>query len=143
MTPLTAFAAILALLLVALVIGTLLRRRGPRVRAITDGGLVDLADFGGAGRGAAGAVVQFSTEYCTRCPSVRRTLAALVEDRRSLDFVHVDVTDRPDLARKYRLLQTPTVLLVDAGGTPRARLSGPLSRAALSDALDAFTGGTP
>ena len=152
MTPIAALAAILSLLLLAAIAGALLRRRSPRVVTPGPDARVDLDDFAEFGdlaapgtptSGGRGTVVQFSTEYCARCPGVRRTLSALVEDRRALQFVHVDVTHRPDLAKKYGLLQTPTVLLIDAIGTPRARLSGPLSRAVLSDALNTLTGGTP
>lgn len=152
MSPLAGAAAILALLFVALLAGVLLRRRGARVREITEGARIDPAELGATALGSAGAVVQFSTEFCARCPGVRRTLAELVSARDSLAYIHVDVTDKPSLAKKYGLLQTPTVLLVGADGVPNARLSGTLTRKVLAEAIerhtldarsvDTYTGGT-
>jgi len=152
MSPLAGAAAILALLLVALLAGVLLKRRGARVREVTEGARIDPAEFGATALGPAGTVVQFSTEFCARCPGVRRTLAELVRDREALSFIHVDVTDKPALAKKYGLLQTPTVLFVGADGVPNARLSGTLTRGVLAEAIDrhaldarpvdTFTGGT-
>lgn len=143
MTPPVALAAVLALLALASVLGAFLKRRGGRVREVDSGARIDPVDFGATEFGADGSVVQFSTEYCARCPGVRRQLSELVRDRAALTFLHVDVTDDPGLARKYGLLQTPTVLLIDGSGAPRAHLSGPLSRATLTHALENFTGGTP
>lgn len=140
MPPLVALAALAALLVLATALGLLLQRRGASVREEQRDARLLPSELGIDGFDAQGTVVQFSTEFCARCPSVRRTLAELVAERDSLEFVHVDVTDRPELAQKYRLLQTPTVLLLDADGAPKTRLSGQLTRALLSDALNDFEG---
>ncbi|MBO1901367.1 thioredoxin family protein [Leucobacter weissii] len=145
MTPIAALGLVLALLAVAAVVGWLLARRGPRVRALDagDGGEgIDPHEFGAEEFGLTGTVVQFSTVYCTRCPATRRTISQLVEHRPGVDFVHVDVTDQPDLASKYRLTQTPTVLILDGAGVARTRLSGTIDRATLTRELDTTIGGT-
>ncbi len=145
MTPVAAGIAILLLVLVALGLGLVLRRRGPRVRTVAGDERVDPAELGAPSLGEVGTVVQFSTAYCTRCPGTQRLLTDLVRDRDGITFLHVDVTEDPRLATKYRLLQTPTVLFVDAAGRPRTRVSGTVTRPALVhelNALTALTGGT-
>ena len=67
---------------------------------------------------------------------VRRALGVDTGDR--VEFVEVDLTDDPDLARTFRVVQTPTVLLLDSAGRPRTRLSGTLTRATITEALDAL-----
>ena len=140
MSPLVALLGALALLGAATAAGLLLRRRGARVRSLR--GVRPLSpDVLGASRfGRAGTVVQFSTEYCARCPGVRRVLGELTAAREGLEFVHVDLTHDAALAKRFGVLQTPTVLLIDREGRPSSRLSGTVSREALRDAIDALTG---
>ena len=142
MSPLTAGIAILALLIVALGLGIALQRRRAKVRNVADGDLVDAVELGATALGDVGTVVQFSTEYCARCPGTQRLLSELVQDRDGVTFLHVDVTHNPHLARKYHLLQTPTVHFVDATGRPRTRVSGAVTRPALVQEINALTGGT-
>lgn len=141
MSPLAAGLAILALLLIALGLGLVLQRRRARVRTIADGARVDPTELGAAALGDVGTVVQFSTEYCARCPGTKRLLSELVSEQDGVTFLHVDVTHNPHLASKYHLLQTPTVLFVDAAGRPRTRVSGAVTRPALVQEIYALTGG--
>lgn len=138
-----ALAVVAGLLVVTVVVGLLLRRRSGRVSEVFVEEPADPADFGLPRFGSAGSIVQFSTEYCARCPGVRRQIAELLRDQGALDFVHVDVTNTPEISKKYRLLQTPTVLFIDSEGRPRTRLSGPLSRDTLDSAITRFTEGAP
>jgi glutaredoxin len=67
---------------------------------------VDAAELGlRAGTG----VVVFSSPYCRAC---ERWRAALHDA--GVEFARVDVVERPELARKYRIATTPLVLAVDA-----------------------------
>lgn len=141
MTPSSALALIAVLAAAAVMLGWLLTRREGRVLALKPSAAIDPREFGGDRLGSAATVVQFSTVYCTRCPAVRRTISALVGDRPGVEFLHVDVTGQPELASKYRLAQTPTVLVLDGNGVARSRLSGTIDRAALSTELDATIGG--
>jgi hypothetical protein len=113
--------ALLALLSVAtgFCTGCALYRLGARLRALRVGGVVrlDLADLGvPAGRGA---VVQFTHPLCSDCHELERRLRARGEHP-----VIVDVTRRPDLARRYRVATVPFAVRVEAGGTIRERLTG-------------------
>lgn len=145
MTPAAPLIGVLALLLLATALGVVLQRRNGRIRRFDGGERLDPADLGavlgGEALGPQGAVVQFSTEYCARCPGVRRLIAALLDGRRGIGFAHVDLTRDPALAKRFGVLQTPTVLVVDGEGRLRSRLSGPISREALEDSLVPLTGG--
>lgn len=142
MTPLIALAVLVVLLLTVTALGLVLQRSQGRARSRTDAaiGAIELDDLGRAEWGSVGTVVQFSTEFCARCPGVQRTLTDLTAARTGVDFVHVDVTHRPELASKYRLLQTPVVFLVDRNGTTRTRLGGALARQSLVTELDSLIG---
>lgn len=139
-----ALASLGALLAFATLLGAALAARKGRVRRAEPehAELVEPAELGAGELGAEGTVVQFSTAYCARCPATRRLIADAVSDRRGVGFIHVDVTDRPRLAAKYRLRQTPTVLILDRTGRTRTRLSGAFTRDALASELESIVGGT-
>ncbi|MBK0422536.1 thioredoxin family protein [Leucobacter sp. CSA2] len=144
MDPLAGAAGVAALVSLATLIGLVLRRRSSRVkRGDGSGQALDPADFGLDRFGPAGAVVQFSTEFCSRCPGVQRHLSALSGQHASLQFLHLDVTRKPEVATKYRLLQTPTVLTIGSDGILRSRLSGALTREQLAAAVNELTGESP
>lgn len=82
-------------------------------------------------------LVQFSTPTCARCPGTRRQLDAVAAEHDGVVRLEIDVADRPEVAARYNVLQTPTVLLVDGDGTVRTRFGGPPRRDELARALDA------
>jgi len=130
-----------ALVLLAGGLGVFLKRNAERARTVSGEARVDVASLGLDRLGARATIVQFSTDMCSRCPGVQRTISGLVEEQPGVAFVHVDVTHRPELASEFKLLQTPTVLVLDEAGRPRTRLSGAISRQSLSHELDSITGG--
>ena len=136
MSPVLALGIAAALLVLAVAIGVVLRlldgrrRRGGHLR-------FDPVDAGGSQLGARATFVQFSTEMCTRCPQVRRMLSGYAAETDGLNHVEVDLTHRPDLSARYRVLQTPTTFVVDGSGAVRARFHGVPHRHALSEALAA------
>ena len=94
----------------------------------------------GAGLGVTATFVQFSTSTCGTCPQVRRMLSDLTAAHPGVAHVEVDAEASMDLVRRFGVVRTPTVLLLDAAGAVRSRTSGAItvahSRAALRD-LDA------
>lgn len=111
--------AALALLAAAtgLCVGCVAYRLGAQLRGVRPGGLerVDLAELGAApGRAA---VVQFTHPLCADCQVLSRRLAA--EGR---DPVLVDVSRRPDLARKYGVAVVPLAVAVGADGRVAHRI---------------------
>lgn len=63
-------------------------------------------------------VVQFTHPLCTDCHEVERKLTA-----EGHDLVKVDVSQRPELARKYQVTVVPTAFAVRADGAVLARLA--------------------
>ncbi len=98
----------------------------------------DPADADAPQLGARATLVQFSTEMCTRCPQVRRMLTGVAADHEGLDHIEVDLTRRPDLSARYRVLQTPTTFVVDRSGAVRARFNGIPPHHALTEAIAAL-----
>jgi hypothetical protein len=129
-----ALVAGLGLPLVALVAGFAWKARDGRVRAVaaTDaaarrsGERRDADDLGvdrdRLGRDAT--LVQFSTEYCSRCPSTARALGELAGGYDGVRLVEIDLTRDPVLADRFSVTQTPTVLVLDAHGGTAARIAG-------------------
>ncbi|MFK3679410.1 thioredoxin family protein [Microbacterium sp. NPDC090218] len=136
MSPALALGVAAALLALATIIGILLRRRDGRRR---DGGTLrfDPEDAPSAQLGSRATLVQFSTELCARCPQVRRLLHSYASDHEGLVHVEVDLTHRPDLSARYKVLQTPTTFIVDGSGAVRARFHGVPHRHALTEAVAA------
>jgi hypothetical protein len=64
-------------------------------------------------------VVEFTHPLCTDCRTLERQLRDA--GRR---VVTVDVSRRPELARRYGIAYVPTALAVDATGTVTARIAG-------------------
>ncbi|WP_435744281.1 thioredoxin family protein [Microbacterium sp. PMB16] len=136
MSPALALGVAAALLALATIIGVVLRRRDGRLRG---GGALrfDPTDADAAELGSRATLVQFSTEMCARCPQVRRMLDAYASDHEGLRHIEVDLTHRPDLSARYKVLQTPTTFVVDGSGAVRARFHGVPHRHALNEAVAA------
>lgn len=141
MHPLATLLGLVALLAAATAIGLLLKRRRGRVRQLSDNEVLTPADFGAERFGQAGTIVQFSTDFCSRCPGVRRLLTQQTAATDGLEFLHVDLTHDPQLAARFGVLQTPTILFVEADGRPSTRLSGQLDHQRIRDAVGAFAAG--
>lgn len=135
MSPVLALAVVAVLPVAAVAVGLVLRRReGARRRAGVD--RFDPADAR-APLGQRATLVQFSTDLCAKCPQVRRLLGSYAAEQDGLRHVEIDLTTRPDLASRYRVLQTPTTLVVDRSGDVIARFHGVPQRHALNDAVAA------
>jgi hypothetical protein len=127
-TALGAVVAGLALLAAAtgLCVGCELYRLAARLRGVRPGavGALDLAEVGGApGRPAVVqlsdvTVVQFTHPLCSDCHELEQRLA---DGKRPL--VLVDVSRRPDLARRYHVTLVPTAFAVAADGRVLERLA--------------------
>ncbi|HEU4399563.1 MAG TPA: DUF4395 family protein [Actinomycetota bacterium] len=127
-TALGALVAVLALLAAAtgLCVGCELYKLAARLRGVRPGavGALDLAELGGApGRPAVAqlsevTVVQFTHPLCSDCHELEQRLA---DGKRPL--VLVDVSRRPDLARRYHVTLVPTAFAVAADGRVLERLA--------------------
>jgi Domain of unknown function (DUF4395) len=91
------------------------RLRGVRAGTV---GAVDLAALGAAGTDGGVVVVQFTHPLCSDCHELERRLTA---GPRPLHTV--DVSRRPDLARRYHVAVVPTAFAVAGDGTVLERLA--------------------
>ena len=95
----------------------------------------------GAPLGTRATFVQFSSEVCTPCRRTAAVLAALVSEHDDLSHVEMDVVEHLDLVRRFSIMRTPTILLLDAHGVVVGRMSGATDRRHALAALDSCPGG--
>lgn len=130
---------VLGVLAVAVGAGALWRSRNGRFVAVRGAaGSADrlTADDLGASLGAGATFLQLSSEACAPCRSTAAVLGALAGERSGVAHVEVAAEDRLDLVRRFDVLRTPTVLVLDGAGVVRGRLSGATTRQQALDALD-------
>lgn len=138
MNPLIAVIVVVALVLVATLIGVIWRARTGRVRRMS-GPVVSAstlhtdAPFGGTAT-----IVQFSTEFCGPCRIAERVLTSVASERSGVAYVEVDLTAHPEVATEFGVLQTPTILLLDAAGGIRSRIGGVPRAHDVNTRLDEF-----
>jgi thioredoxin-like negative regulator of GroEL len=95
--------------------------------------------LGAEALGESATLLQFSTRSCTRCPGVHRTLADVARDRSGVLHLDVDVTHRPDIARHFHVMQTPTTLVLDRNGMVQTRFGGIPGRSVVELELSRLT----
>lgn len=125
-----------ATLAVGTLLGVALRRREGRVREVTGAERLTAAELG-AELGERATLVQFSTAFCRPCQATRRILADVAALVPGVRHVEIDAASRLDLARRFEVLTTPTVLLLDAAGRVARRASGLPSKPQVLAALEA------
>jgi thiol-disulfide isomerase/thioredoxin len=125
MNPLLVAGLLVALVAVATVLGLLQRRLTGRAARSDGSTTVVVSDLQpGAAGGSAATLLQFSTEVCAPCVATKAVLGRIASESDGVTHIDVDVTHRPDLARRFELLQSPTTLLLDGAGVVRARIGG-------------------
>ncbi|QIS08573.1 thioredoxin family protein [Nocardia arthritidis] len=134
------------ILLAAIAVGVLWRRREGRVRAAdvssdesTRAELLAAAGITGSGP----AVLHFSADWCGPCVQVRRVIAnvtaELAETPLAPRDIEVDIDAEPTLARALNVLSLPTTFIFDAEGRERFRISGVPKAGDLRSALVPLT----
>ena len=139
MNLVTAFVAIAALLALTVALGVYLRWRQSRPQRHILHEVVEPQRLGADGLGEVATLLQFSTELCARCPGVHRTLSSIADAHEGVRHLDVDLTHRPDIAKHFHVLQTPTTLVLDRGGVIRTRFGGTPSRDVLELELNRLT----
>jgi len=120
---------ILAALLAATIgVGVFARWRQNRPRHQRRDEVIDPRRLGAPGLGERATLLQFSTEMCSRCPGVHRTLDAIARSEQGVVHLDVDLTHRPDIAQHFHILQTPTTFILDRDGMIQTRFGGAPSR---------------
>jgi thiol-disulfide isomerase/thioredoxin len=135
---------LLAVLVVATVVGTVRRARAGRVRRPTDGAAPSGWVLAGAtpDEGDRVLLLQLSSPVCSPCRQTAAQLDALAGERPGLRHVEIDVADAPETARTLHVMRTPTTVAFDREGRELLRVAGVPRRAELLDALDGRLDGT-
>ena len=128
---------LVGLVAVATVIGLISRARAGRVQEVTGFRRVSPAEIDTDDAfGTSATFVQFSSEMCSRCPGTKALLQRVAESKPGVSYIEVDLTHRPDIARSFNVLQTPTTLVLDDSGAIAARIGGAPRPEAVATALD-------
>lgn len=133
----------LTLLAASTALGLLWKARTGRAATTAPGAppaIVRAAELAGPGSvapvlGERATLLQFSTEFCARCPQTRTLLVRIADAADGVSAIEIDLGARPELARRFRVMQTPTVLLLDATGVVRARIGGAPDRRTITEQL--------
>jgi thiol-disulfide isomerase/thioredoxin len=137
MNPLVVGAVLVGLVVVSTVIGLLVRAREGRVREVHAFRRVSPSELGSTEKlGTSATLLQFSTEMCAKCPGTHELLHKTADAHAGVAHIDIDVTNRPDIANDFNIMQTPTTLILDASGAIAARIGGAPRLDALKHALD-------
>ncbi len=137
---LPALLGTLVLLAVTLGAGMLVRARHGRIRRGIPHEVIQPRRLGADTLGERATLLQFSTEMCAKCPGVHRTLSQIADGHAGVRHLDVDLTHRPDIAKHFHVLQTPTTLILDADGAVQSRVGGVPGRHMLELELSRLTG---
>jgi thiol-disulfide isomerase/thioredoxin len=118
---------LVATLAVSAAFGLVWRRRNGRTRAVPDEPRLsdaDLAALGVTALGARATLVQFSSAFCAPCRATRQILADVAGLVDGVTYAEVDAESHLDAVRRFHVLRTPTVLVLDADRRVVVRASG-------------------
>jgi len=132
MAPIVILAVLIGLVALATLLGVVWRLTSGRVRQ-GSGDVVRLSEVRLAGRAT---LLQFSTDVCAPCKATHRVLHRLANDFPDVEHVDLDLTNRPELASQFNILQTPTTFVLDHRGVIRARIGGAVRRDVIVAELD-------
>lgn len=140
MDALTAGLVLGGLVVLTTIAGLLIRGREGRAKMLTNTMRVTPEELGlrrgNLPFGSSATLVQFSSEFCTKCPATRVLLAQTAAAHPGVRHIDIDITNRPDIANRFGLMQTPTTLVLDEAGMLAARIGGAPRPEALTRALD-------
>ncbi|MFP3465781.1 TlpA family protein disulfide reductase [Leifsonia sp. SIMBA_070] len=140
MNGFAALGVLLGLIAVVTAAGLAWRATTGRVRTRSNGEIVEPADVDAEAFGRRATLLQFSTDFCAPCRSTARVLGGTADQLDGVRHVEVDLTHRPELAGRFGILQTPTTLVLDAGGAVRARIGGAVRPDAVRATLHTILG---
>lgn len=123
---------LLAVLAAVLAYGLLRRRTDGRIRVpaastgVSGSAAESLTsdDLAGATLGEQVTFVQFSTAFCQPCRATRTLLEQVSASHPGVAHVEIDAESHLDLVRRFDVMRTPTVLVLDGEGVIRGRATG-------------------
>lgn len=121
------YVLLVATLLASAAFGVAWSRRNGRTRDVEDSGRLredDLAALGVTTLGEKATLVQFSSAFCAPCRATRRILGEVAELVDGVTYAEVDAESHLDAVRRFGVLRTPTVLVLDRDARVVVRASG-------------------
>ena len=94
----------------------------------------------GAELGHLATLVQFSSAFCQPCRATRRVLLEVSEMVEGVVAVEIDAEAHLDLVRRWDVMRTPTVFVLDAAGRVVQRASGQPRKIDVIAAIGALDG---
>jgi thiol-disulfide isomerase/thioredoxin len=85
-------------------------------------------------------LVQFSSAFCSPCRATRLLLDDIATKIDGVVTVDIDAEEHLDLVRRFGIMRTPTVLVLDTDGIVSTRASGLPRREQVLAALDRAVG---
>lgn len=79
--------------------------------------------------------VQFSSEVCAPCRATARVLTGVAGTEHGVRHYELEATQHDDLVRRFSVLRTPTVLVLDHSGGVVGRMSGAVTPVQALDAI--------
>lgn len=122
-----ALVLLLATLALSAAFGVAWSRRNGRTRDVDDTERLsddDLAALGVTELGPRATLVQFSSAFCAPCRATRRVLGEVAGMVDGVTYAEVDAESHLDAVRRFHVLRTPTVLVLDRDGRVVVRASG-------------------
>ncbi|MCA1823143.1 MAG: thioredoxin family protein [Frankia sp.] len=133
----TGWIALVAAAAVSGAVGLLWRSLNGRMRAVGSAAALATDDLVALGiePGARATLVQFSSAFCAPCRATRRVLSDVADMVPGVAYAEIDAESNLDLVRRFNVLRTPTVLVVDRDGRLLKRASGQPRKADVIAAL--------
>lgn len=126
---------VLAAVALALAFGGYRRLTDGKARAVSTEPTLDASRLGSE-LGSQATFVQFSSTVCAPCRATHRVLSELATTDPGVAHVDLDAETRLDLVDEFSVTRTPTVLLLDAAGVVRHRITGAVRRDQALEALN-------
>jgi thiol-disulfide isomerase/thioredoxin len=126
------YVLLLGTLAASAAFGVAWRRRDGRTHDVADAEHLtadDLASLGIADLGERATLVQFSSAFCAPCRATRRILGDVAGMVDGVTYAEVDAESHLDAVRRFHVLRTPTVLVLDADRRVVVRAAGQPTKA--------------
>lgn len=125
---------LIGVILVSTAFGVYRQRTDGIIRSSQSGSFVTRDELG-HDMGTSATFIQFSSPYCQPCKATARMIEELTNGRSDIAHLDLQVADHLDLVNQFKVMRTPTTVLVDSRGHVEYRAEGLPTREDLQSAL--------
>lgn len=116
--------------------GVYRQRTDGRVKLATKPAVVETIDHGIGELGTTGTILQFSSAFCAPCRAAKVISNDVANIVPGVKHIDIDAESNLELVRKFNVMRTPTLFVLDRHGQISARISGVPRKDELLIALD-------